>query len=90
MTEDTVTDLRHTGCKHLDYSSEYEDCKVVHECRMGGRVLYWERGPRWTDGGNPIKVQFCGQGRGRINGIFQCYNPGEMACYQAQEVANDD
>lgn len=50
-------------------------------------VRYWLRGPRWTDNGpgeksNPAKVQFCGAGRGRINGIFQCYQAGELSCYE--------
>ena len=53
-------------------------------------VRYWHRGSIWTDNGpdeqpNPANVQFCGAGRGRINGIFQCYN-GEMHCYEPAEV----
>lgn len=35
---------------------------------------------------NPEKVQFCGAGRGRINGIFQCYNAGEMHCYEPSDA----
>lgn len=26
-----------------------------------------------------------GAGRGRINGIFQCYNKGEMSCYEEEK-----
>jgi hypothetical protein len=49
-------------------------------------VRYWHRGPTWTDNGpgekpNPADVQFC-KLRGRITGIFQCYNPGELPCYR--------
>jgi hypothetical protein len=53
-------------------------------------VRYWVRGKRWTDNGpgqppNPSRVQFC-KLRGRINGIFDCYNPSEMPCYEAGEL----
>ena len=73
-------------CKHLDYEGEYIDCKIVEIPGFSCRARYWERGPSWTEGpmneGNPKRVQFCSQ-RGRINGIFQCYNPGEMPCYES-------
>jgi hypothetical protein len=73
-------------CKYLDYSTQYIDCEIVEIPDFPCRVRYWRRGPTWTEGpgneGNPVQVQFCGQGRGRINGIFQCYNPGEMVCYE--------
>ena len=78
------------ACKHLNYDeTKYtNDIKIVEVPRFSCRVRYWERGPTWTEGpgneGNPKKVQFCGQGRGRINGVFQCYNPGEMPCYDAE------
>ena len=76
-------------CKHLDY----EEGKFGPGIELKNlsphypEVRYWHRGPRWTDNGpnqkpNPSDVQFCGQGRGRINGIVQCYNPGEMPCYE--------
>jgi hypothetical protein len=71
-------------CKHLDYTEgKFADC-AIHTCAPHyPDVRFWLRGPTWTDGGeNPAKVQFCGAGRGRINGIFQCYN-GEMPCYEA-------
>ncbi len=77
------------ACKHLDYETEYTGSKIVELDGFPCRVRYWERGPIWTEGpgneGNPKNVQFCGQGRGRINGIFDCYNPGEMHCYEAEE-----
>jgi len=76
-------------CKHLDYDGDYTDCKIIEISGFSCRVRYWERGPRWTEGpgneDNPLKVQFCGKGRGRINGVFQCYNPGEMHCYEAAD-----
>ncbi len=79
--------MGHIGCKHLDYKKEYTDCKIVTIEPEGWK--YWERGPTWTEGegneGNPKNVQFCGQGRGRINGIFACINPGEMGCFEAQK-----
>lgn len=71
-------------CKHLDHNeATYGDsCDLIQinnqfECD----VKYWHR--RVVPYENaPRNVQFCGQGRGRINGIFQCYNPGEMPCYE--------
>ena len=80
-------------CEHLDYTEgKYADCEIVELPDFPCRVRYWKRGETWTDGGNnPEKVQFCGLGRGRINGIFQCYNPGEMSCYTiAAEVDGID
>lgn len=74
-------------CKHLDYTGDYHDCAVKTCAPHHPEVRYWERGPTWTDGGsNPRNVQFCGAGRGRINGIFQCYN-GEMHCYEPKETS---
>ncbi len=74
-------------CKHLDYDeSKYVGCEIV-TVPSYPMVRYWKRGAQWTDNGpgqkpNPENVQFCGAGRGRINGIFQCYNAGEMHCYE--------
>lgn len=79
-------------CKHLDYDEnkhgpyvELRDCSPHYPL-----VRYWLSGDLWTDAGsgvapNPAKVQFCCSGRGRINGIFQCYN-GEMHCYESEIV----
>lgn len=74
------------GCKHLDYTEgKYTDCKIIEQ----DGYRWWERGPVWTEGplneGNSKNVQFCGKGRGRINGIFQCINPGEMGCFEPHE-----
>ncbi len=82
------------GCKNLDYDeSHYPRCKLKSLDDQGfPGVKYWDR----FEGGlitaeeiskfpnTPIKVQFCGLGRGRINGIFQCYNLGEMYCYEEE------
>lgn len=72
--------MAHTGCKHLDYSDNYSDCKLI-ETPEGWK--WWERQnlPYYEA---PVKVQFCGKGRGRINGIFQCINEGEMSCFEKQ------
>jgi hypothetical protein len=73
-------------CKHLDHSSDFVDCKLVEINDLSVPVKYWERlKPPYE--GAPINVQFCGLGKGRINGIFQCYNEGEMGCYCAEEVS---
>lgn len=83
---DSAVDLEqlvmpHKGCKHLDYEEgKYTNCKIVTLPSDMGK--YWERGEIWTQGGeNPKNVQFC-KLRGRINGIFQCINKGEMSCYE--------
>jgi len=62
--------MNHIGCKHLDYTSSYADCEIV---KIEGMGQYWKRNNLPFEGA-PSKVQFCGQGRGRINGIFQCIN----------------
>lgn len=73
-------------CKHLDFDVEkYGDAADLKEISgFPCLVKYWHRNERFAPpgSGNPVKVQFCGQGRGRINGIFQCYNEGEMSCYE--------
>ena len=77
-------------CRHLDYTEgKYTDCEIRNCAPHYPDVRYWLRGPRWTENEpgeapNPAKVQFC-KLRGRINGIFQCYN-GEMACYEPWET----
>ena len=72
-------------CKHLDHDpAHYPTCELVTVQSGPLEVKYWyRREVPYEDA--PRKVQFCGQGRGRINGIFQCYNPGEMHCYQPSE-----
>ena len=75
-------------CKHLDHSSEFIDCELVQINDFDIPIKYWERLNVPYDGA-PITVQFCGLGKGRINGIFQCYNEGEMSCYCPEvEVVN--
>jgi hypothetical protein len=69
-------------CKHLDHSSTYEQTCILHTIE-DGRVKYWERKIVPYEGA-PVNVQFCGLGRGRINSIFACYNPGEMSCYEPE------
>ena len=81
-------------CRHLDFTEgNFMDCTLIDISdqfdKASGPVRYWQRGKRWTDAGkgqpsNPMNVQFCGAGRGRISGIFQCYNSGEMRCYEAE------
>jgi hypothetical protein len=68
-------------CRHLDYTEgKFTDCTIETCAPHYPEVKFWRRGERWTDyEGAPVKVQFC-RLRGRINGIFGCYN-GEMGCY---------
>ena len=74
-------------CKHLDFNEatygQAAELKTLTDFVIP--VKYWKRRPHMLYEGAPVNVQFCGQGRGRINGIFQCYNEGEMHCYQASE-----
>lgn len=73
-------------CKHLDYEGDYTDCEIRDCAPHFPNVRYWLRGERWTDGGrNPAKVQFC-KLRGRINNIFDCYEPpGPMHCHEPKD-----
>jgi len=77
-------------CKHLDHESEFIACELrdisqkFPNCEGG--VKYWERvAPHIEAEGLPRNVQFC-KLRGRINGIFACYNEGEMSCYEQEET----
>ena len=71
-------------CKHLDHNpATYgETCTLLELKGFSCPVKYWQRNV--VSPGDPIKVQFCGQGRGRINSIFACYNGG-MPCYEESE-----
>ena len=76
-------------CKHLDFSTEYTDCKIVTLPGTSvGDIRCWERGPTWlTYEGAPRFVQFCGAGRGRINDPQACYGDGCLRCYEPSEEA---
>jgi hypothetical protein len=76
-------------CKHLDFNlATYgETCTLVTLPGFACPVQHWRRNQVPYEGA-PINVQFCGQGRGRINGIFQCYNEGEMSCYEPMSADN--
>lgn len=76
-------------CKNLDYTTgKFGPDITLETCAPHyPEVKFWRRGPRWVmnENGsrNPENVQFCGAGRGRINGIFDCYQaPGPMCCYE--------
>ncbi len=71
-------------CKHLDHDEEnYPGCELVTFDGFSCEVKHWVRTVVPFEDA-PRSVQFCGAGRGRINGIFQCYNPGEMPCYEPE------
>ena len=70
-------------CKHLDYEGEYIDCEIKDCAPHFPGVRYWQRNNVPYEGA-PVKVQFC-KLRGRINGIFQCHNEGEMLCHEPAE-----
>ena len=79
-------------CRHLDYEEgKYgPDITLSSASPHFPAVRYWLRGPTWTGGDPPgaSKVQFCTL-RGRINGVFQCYQAGEMTCYEPDLGAPD-
>ncbi len=68
-------------CKHLDHDEATYGASCVLQSIKGTNVKYWQR-KTLPYPEAPQNVQFCGLGRGRINSIFQCYNPGEMSCYE--------
>ena len=76
------------ACKHLDFNEatygEAAELRTLTDFE-GVVVKYWKRRPHMLHNDAVSSVQFCGQGRGRINGIFQCYDESEMSCYQASE-----
>jgi len=69
-------------CKHLDYDrSKYEPGCELRELHGLPGVRYWHRLNVFP--GDPVKVQFCGKGRGRINAVLDCYEPpGPVGCYE--------
>jgi len=67
-------------CKNLDYDSDYIDCEIETGAPHYPDVKYWKRNNVPYEGA-AVKVQFC-KLRGRINGIFDCYNVGEMSCHE--------
>lgn len=72
-------------CKHLDFNEATYggSCELVELSGFSCPVKHWRRKPHAIPyDGAPVNVQFCGQGLGRINGIFDCYNPGERPCYE--------
>ena len=73
-------------CKHLDHDIEsYPSCELKTCAPHFPDVKYWQRNARIAGEGNPLNVQFCGQGRGRINSIFDCYD-GSLSCYAPTEL----
>jgi len=69
-------------CKNLDHNEDhYPSCELKTGAPHFPDVKYFERPSLYE--GCPEKVQFCGQGRGRINAIFDCYD-GSMHCYEKE------
>lgn len=72
-------------CKYLDHTNRYAGtctlCTIQHPDCI---IKYWHRNTVPYIGA-PENVQFCGESRGRINSILDCYTPDEMACYKPTE-----
>lgn len=81
-------------CKHLDYDREkHDDCEIDEMFIFSCRVRYWKWWPMLAadqTAKDPVRSQFCGAGRGRISGIFQCYHPDEMSCHEPEEEAQNE
>ena len=76
------TGMGHIGCKHLDYrEGHYPQCEII---TMPDGRKYWQRN-NLPYPEAPRNVQFCGNGRGRINKIHDCIDPGFMHCFEPQE-----
>ena len=78
-------------CKHLDYDIEsYPSCKLItiRKPAFDIEVKYWERQISQHEldlfPNTAIKVQFC-KLKGRIKGIFQCYNENELSCHEVDD-----
>ncbi len=69
-------------CKHLDHNAEnYPSCTLNKVSSHQSVIKYFERESPYD--GATTKVQFCGNGRGRINNVFDCYQQdGPMSCYE--------
>lgn len=66
-------------CKHLDHNEKnYPGADLVELDGFSCPVKYWNR---YNPVGEKEKVQFC-KLRGRVKGIFQCYNKNELHCYE--------
>lgn len=67
-------------CKHIDHNPEnYPSCELKTDDDYPS-LKYFKR--TLITEGDPVNVQFCGKGRGRINSILDCY--GDMHCYEAK------
>lgn len=74
-------------CQFLNYESEFVDCELRTCEPEYPDVKYWHR-HNVPYQGAAVKVQFC-KLRGRVPGIFQCWQTGEMPCYEPKDEANE-
>ena len=80
-------------CKHLDHDiKSYPTCKLItirKFRKFNIEVKYWERNISETElkefPDTAVKVQFC-KLKGRIKGIFQCYNENELSCHEVKNA----
>jgi hypothetical protein len=68
-------------CKNLDYEGDFPGCNLKSCAPEYPEVKYWERTIGLSEG-DPVNVQFCKRKKIRINGIFDCYNVGELPCQE--------
>jgi len=63
-------------CKHLNHDVARNEATIETAAPHYPDVRYWVHDGR--------KVQYC-KLRGRIKGVFQCWQQGEMSCYDPSE-----
>ena len=79
-------------CKHLDYDEGRFDkrCKLRTAAPHFTNVRFWDRSEIAADiPGAATSVQFC-KLHGRVNAIFDCYEPGTLSCYEAAPAADGE
>ena len=66
-------------CKYINHDPSHYPAGELKTCApLMPDVKYFERKVLLL--GSATKVQFCGRGKGVIDGIFGCY--GELPCHQ--------
>lgn len=75
-----MMDESHKGCRFLDYDEgKYDRCTLI---KNADGFWWWEREAPYP--GAVTAIQFC-QKRGRINQKGNCWEPGFLPCYEAQD-----
>ncbi len=76
------------ACRHLDFSDRHNATGKLVEIQIASpkgeiTVKFWERRELPYEDA-PRHVQYCGNGRGRICAVFNCYLPDTMPCHEVE------